>query len=93
MDTEKNQNQSHNLYKLADGRYLVCSYKLQKPYVFPDLDSAAEGLILVGVQDDEIDFAVADMTIKNTTRANFGVLNGGFLFSDNSIPPTTTINE
>lgn len=73
---------SHDLYRLSDGRFMVKSFKLQKPYVLPTVEGAAEALTLVGVPEDEIDYALIDMAQKGNNHAHFGILYGAFIFSD-----------
>jgi len=79
-------NQSHDLYKLPNGEYLVVSFKLKKPYRFLDIESAAEALEIIGIPDEQIDQAIADMQIQQHTHAQFGVLRGFFIFSDREEP-------
>lgn len=72
-----------NLYKVSKVCWVVVSLKDEEPHAFPTVDAAADYLLAVGVDDDHIDLALVDMSIKGTTRANFGV-NGTFMFSDDS---------
>ena len=79
---------SHDLYKSSDGSYIVSSARLKVPYVLPSIEGAAEALTMLGVPDDEIDFALVDMMEKGTVHAQFGVMNGTLLFTDMQAPPT-----
>jgi hypothetical protein len=80
-------NQSHDLYKLPNGEYLVLSFKLKKPYRFLDVEGAAEALEMIGIPDEQIDQAIADMHVKGDTHAQFGVMQGFFIYSDKEEPP------
>lgn len=80
-------NQSHDLYKLPNGEYLVLSFKLKKPYRFLDVEGAAEALETIGIPDGEIDAAIAHMEIQGHTHCQFGVMQGFFIYSDKEEPP------
>ena len=80
-------NQSHDLYKLPNGEYLVISFKLKKPYRFLDVEGAAEALEMIGIPDSQIDQAISDMHVKGDTHAQFGVMQGFFIYSDKEEPP------
>jgi len=78
---------SHDLYKSHDGSYIVASFRLKTPYVLPSIEGASEALAMLGVPEDEIDFALIDMLEKGNTHAQFGVLNGLLIFTDKQEPP------
>jgi hypothetical protein len=71
-----------NLYKISSVGWAVTSVKEDDPQVFPTVEGAADYLLSIGVEDEHIDMALVDMTVRGTTRANFGA-NGTFIFSDN----------
>jgi hypothetical protein len=73
---------SHDLYKLPDGTYKVASFKLKTPHVLPSVEGACEVLEMLGVPDQEIDYALIDMAQKDSNHAQFGVLHGAFIFSE-----------
>lgn len=73
---------SHDLYKLPDGTYKVSSFKLRTPHVLPTVEGACEVLEMLGVPDQEIDYALIDMAQKDSNHAQFGVLHGAFIFSE-----------
>ena len=73
---------SHELYRLPAGQYKVKSFKLEKELVFSNIEAAAETLESVGVLSDEIDIAIVTMFTQQHNHANFGILNGTFIFSD-----------
>ena len=72
-----------NLFKVSAVCWVVISAKNAEEQVFKSVDEAAMCLESVGVPDEEVDAALIDMTTMGTTRANFGALNGKFIFSDN----------
>ncbi len=78
---------SHDLYQLPNGEYLVTSFKLKTPYRFLDVEGAAEALEMIGIPDSQIDQAIADMQINKHTHAQFGVMQGFFIYSDKEEPP------
>jgi hypothetical protein len=73
-----------NLFKVSAMCWVVTSAKHEEPQVFESVDAAAMHLESVGVPDEEIDTALIDMSAKGNTRANFGVTNGSFIYSDNT---------
>jgi hypothetical protein len=70
-----------NFYKVSKVCWAVTSEHTAEPMVFACVDDATNYLETVGVKDEEIDFALIDMTAKGNTRANFGV-HGCFTYSD-----------
>ena len=71
-----------NLYRVSKVCWAVTSAKTMEAETFTTIEEASAYLESVGVRDEEIDFALADMLAKGNTRANFGVLEGRFIFSD-----------
>ena len=74
-----------NLFKVSKVCWVVTSAKDDgEPQVFENVDDAAMYLEDLGVPDEEVDAALIDMADKSTTRANFGVKNDSFIYSDNT---------
>lgn len=61
--------------------WLVKLEKVDDYELFDSIEEASDYLIDLGVKDDEIDFALIDMTGQEHNRAQFG-MNGYFIFSD-----------
>lgn len=70
-----------NLYKISRFCWAVTSPKNQEPLFFENVDKAADHLLSVGVDDEEIDVAIIDLFTKNNSRAVFGA-EGSFELSD-----------
>lgn len=77
---------SYNLYKVSKVNWAVKTHKDEEIHSFENIEAAATYLESIGVPTDEIDFALIDMLAKGTTRAQFGIDKGLFLFSDNARP-------
>jgi len=75
-----------NLYKVSKVNWAVQSEHNEELQNFPTIEKAAEYLETLGVPSDEIDFALIDMMGNDNTRAQFGVLEGRFIFSDKAKP-------
>jgi hypothetical protein len=69
-----------DLYRLDKERWVVA--KNSDEILFPKIEGACNHLMELGVLDDEIDYALADMASFNHCHAQFGI-NGFFIFSDN----------
>jgi hypothetical protein len=74
-----------NLFKVSANSWVVTTEKDPESYRFIGIDSACNFLETLGIQDDEIDNAVIQLSAHDHTRANFGALNGIFIFTDNSV--------
>jgi hypothetical protein len=74
---------STNLYRMSRISWAVTSSRETEPQVFTSIEEAADYLESVGIPDSEIDIALAEMFAQGHTRAQFGVMNGAFTFSDN----------
>jgi len=72
---------STNLYKVSSTRWAVKQHK-EKPVGFPNIEDASSFLESIGVPDEEIDLALIEMIAQGHTRAQFGSLEGRFIFSD-----------
>jgi hypothetical protein len=75
---------SINLYRVSKVNWAIVSHKEEGAQCFTNIENASEYLESIGVPSDEIDLALMDMMAKGNTRAQFGVLEGRFLFSDNA---------
>jgi hypothetical protein len=71
-----------NLFKV-EGCWAVTCARATEEQMFGTIEEAAGYLESIGVKDEEIDFALIDMAANNTTRANFGAMQGTFILSDN----------
>jgi len=69
-----------DLYKMSMDKWVV-DHHSDMPHLFENADKASDYLMVLGVQDEHIDYALVEMAVKGTTRANFGI-NGTFTFSD-----------
>lgn len=69
-----------DLYRLNKDKWLV-SNKEDK-IIFDKIESACDYMLELGIIDDEIDFALADMVSNEHCHAQFGT-NGFFIYSDN----------
>ena len=72
-----------NLFKVSPVCWAVMSDKDSEVQTFKSVDDAAMYLESVGIPDEEVDHALIDMIANGTVRANFGVMSGKFMFSDN----------
>lgn len=70
-----------NLYKVNTKSWAV-EESNDDPIVFSSIERAATYLEGLGIPDQEIDYAIIDMAGQNHTRAQFGALEGRFMFSD-----------
>lgn len=77
------------MYKLPDGKFKVRTKLINKSMVCPTVEIAADMLEAAGVQGDEIDVALIEMTMKDHNYASFGIDEGKLLFSD--VVDTTTV--
>ena len=75
---------STDLYKVSKVLWAVKSHKDEEVLGFSTIEGAAEYLEEIGIPDDEIDLAIIDMAANGHSRAQFGVLEGRFMFSDNA---------
>lgn len=71
---------STNLYKV--GKDWAVEQPNDEAIVFTSIERAATHLEELGILDEEIDFALISMVGHNHTRAQFGALEGRFIFSD-----------
>ena len=71
-----------DLYRVSKVCWAVASAKTPEAQVFRTIEEASAYLESIGIPDGEIDFALADMSGKGNTRANFGALEGRFIMSD-----------
>ena len=74
--------QSHDLYAMKDGTFLVKSFKSPITALCRTPEEAADTLLALGVLDDEIDVAIMDMAKHSSNHAQFGILKGAFIYSD-----------
>jgi hypothetical protein len=72
---------STNLYKVSPSSWAVKGKK-DKLVAFDTIEEAATHLESIGVPDEEIDLALVEMAARNHSRAEFGALEGRFIFSD-----------
>ena len=72
-----------NLFKVSKVCWAVTSPKTSEAQTFRTIEDASAYLESIGVPDEEIDIALVDMTANDTTRANFGAMQGRFIMSDN----------
>lgn len=73
---------STDLYRVSKNCWAVKSSALEEMAAFPTIEEAADCLEAVGVPSDEIDIAIMEMAGHGHTHAQFGVLEGRFIFSD-----------
>jgi len=71
-----------NLFKISAVCWAVTSPKDTEAQTFEKVDDACMYLESIGVPEEEVDAALVDMAAQDTTRANFGMLNKKFIFSD-----------
>lgn len=77
---------STDLYKVTNLCYIVKSNKLTELCMFSTIDQAADFLEKeLGIPGDEVDIAIVDMAVQGNTHAQFGVLEGRFMYSDKEI--------
>ncbi len=74
---------SYNLYRVSKACWAVKADKLKEVAAFPTVEQAAALLEELGVPSDEIDTALMFMAGQGHTHAQFGVMQGNFIFSDN----------
>ena len=72
---------SIDLYKEEHNKWVVVLSGVE--YSSNTIEEAADLLEACGVISDEIDVALISMVTNGQTRANFGVIKGTFIFSDN----------
>lgn len=72
---------SIDLYKMPANAWAVRDQEgeVQK---FVSIERAATFLESVGVMDEEIDYAIIDMEANANSHAQFGLIEGRFIFSD-----------
>jgi len=75
---------STDLYRVSKVLWAVKSPKDKEVFGFSTIEAAAEYLESIGVRDEEIDLAIIDMLAHGHTRAQFGAIEGRFIFSDNA---------
>ena len=73
-----------NLFRVSKVCWAVTSEVEAEVQTFTTIDDAGMYLESIGVPDEEVDMAIIDMVAKGTVRANFGVTNGHFIFSDDA---------
>ena len=72
---------STNLYKISANSWVVKGKK-EKLVAFDTIEQASDHLESIGIPDEEIDLALIEMAARNHSRAEFGALEGRFIFSD-----------
>ena len=70
-----------DLYQVSKTRWAVKPSKEAEPEVFPSIEAASACLESLGVLDEAIDIALAELAGNHHTRANFGI-EGTFIFTD-----------
>ncbi len=60
-----------NLFKVSQICWAVTTPKEEEPQVFKDIEGASDYLMSIGVDDDHIDEALAELAVRGTTRAQF----------------------
>jgi 3-polyprenyl-4-hydroxybenzoate decarboxylase len=72
-----------NLFKVSNVCWAVTSTHSPEAQTFVTVEGACDYLESIKVPDEQIDRALIDMLAQGNTRANFGAINGEFIFSDN----------
>jgi hypothetical protein len=74
---------STDLYRVSKACWAVKSHNLPELVAFDTIEKAASFLEeQLGIPADEVDLAIMDMAGNGHTHAQFGVLEGRFIFSD-----------
>ena len=71
---------SVDLYRLSRTTWAIVVAGIR--YDCPSMEDAADLLEACGVISDEIDAAIISLVTNNHIRANFGIVKGTFIFSD-----------
>jgi hypothetical protein len=73
-----------NLFRVSEVCWAVTSCAAFEAQVFTTIEDASTYLESIGIPDEQIDIALIDMVANGTCRANFGTIEGNFMFSDHS---------
>lgn len=74
---------STDLYRVSKACWAIKSSSVEEMAAFSTIEEAADFLESIGIPADEVDLAIMEMAGQGHTHAQFGVLEGRFIFSDN----------
>jgi hypothetical protein len=75
---------SIDLYKVSEVSWVVC-FKDEELISFETLDDAADYLEDKGIAAEQVDNAIMDIMMNNSSHALFGEQEGVFIYSDEEL--------